>query len=678
AASATKSAIFQVGVTQPVMCDVMNITFDPSVGEAPYFVMITVEDYWPVVVFLPESYDDASKSLWLYQWPVPTFNGPITNPNLIVSVSDLSGLVANSSSILPVQNNTGGATCSSYTGSSAFTFYTEQAASQCQDYQIVWNGQYEAPLDIVFLPELAPPINVPVTNNSATSMSWTVAMRGGTRFLMTMGDSNVRTGGVSKLNIVALNEYFSDACIAADQYDHDVLPAQTTASPATVFPDATSTIASLTTNNGVVATITVVQTIKNGRTVHKSSGGLSATQFLILLVVVLVSIGLGGIALGWFCYRRRQRLKHNIQSWDLPNNDPSVPFKADPSLPIAPGMFGRGMSRTGTAVSEHESSHRPSISAANSFDPVSLSARQVTHASSGRASLRSWTSSAIDSIGAAGMQQQTSSHHDYALINTGSVGRAGPGRGNGRDASTRSRAAGTDVASRNEALSPTDSVARTFSFYSDDAHRSLHNRSASPASAAYSDAGSVKSSRVGPASTYRPDAASQAAYQDLLTSSASPTGMLPHAMPTQRNHHGPPSASSVYHDGARSQPARGWRDVTSGQPTSSPQTRGPARVIRHADAGLLLDDTADDDGLLDFSGGQYMELPPQYDTIHPSDNANPQRPRYGNSPVVPRSALTHDIDAAPASGDISNQSTHYADVVAADFVDADADEAEFW
>lgn len=682
-----------VQVSQPVMCEYMNITFDPSRGIPPYTVMVSIEDYWPVSISLPATYDDASKDLWLYQYPVPTFAGNTTNPSLIVSVTDSTGLMSNSSRFVQVSSPNIGATCPPFQYDSTWFFYTERAASMCQDYQVFWNGSWAPPVTAIFLPEQAPPIYVPAPANAHNNMSWQVAMEGGTRFIMTLGDSRATGGnaGSSRLNIVALNEYFSNACIAESNYEHRLFAPTTTASPATIFPDATSTIASLTTSGGIVATVTVIETIKAGRYVHGKDGGpLSSGKYLILMIVILVTVGLVGVAVGWFCFRRHQKRKHNIKAWDLPNNDPSTPFSADPNMPIVPGVFGRSTTRRdSTSARSRGGADRNSISGASNYDPTSLTSQPLTHAPSTRGSLRSWTSSAFDHWGGPGASQQSIHAADnYALMNTTSAGASGvsPSEAHGYPYNypgnhNRSMTMGTLSNGSRDGLSPTDSIPRTFGFYSDDPQtpdyaRAQHRNGApfAPSRATSSDGASTKSIRVGPGATYRPDAASQAAYQDLLASNTSPTSGPDRSFPF-----------SPVRSQAPTPRGNGWAEVSD---TTAQNANSQPRVVQHADAGLLLDDNDNGDELINFGTSRLMELPPQYDTIHPSSGTQ-QRPLYAQaqSPHGNGGSISSQSRAASqrrqhtqglASVDISDAGNRPTEVHAADLVDPNDDESAFW
>ncbi|TKY88796.1 hypothetical protein EX895_002427 [Sporisorium graminicola] len=699
--SAPANHNISIGVSQPVMCQPMNITFDPSRGTPPYTVMISFEDYWPVTIDLPATYDDATKDLWLYQYDMPLFNGNTSNPSLIVSVTDSTGLMSNSSSFVQLQSPANGATCTAFEYSSSFIFYTEHAASMCQDYEIFWNGSFAPPMTAIFLPEAAPPIYVTAPSLGSMTMNWLVAMAGGTRFLMTLGDSRTTNGngGVSKLNIVALNEYVSNDCIAQANYPHKLFAPTTTASPASIFPDATTTLASLTTSGGNVATVTVIETIKNGRRVNNKKGGPSTAAWLAIIIIVFLIVAAVGAAGGWFCYRRYQKRKQNIRAWDLPKDDPSVPFSANPNMPIAPGVFGRTVtgndSNDASARGTRATAEHSSVSDVSNNDPFSLSSRPLARAPSARASLRSWTSSAFDHLQLAtsgnqnGGRQFNSSADDYAMMETAAAS-AGLALSDVRGGANYRYPRPPSNGSR-EGWSPTDTASRTFGFYSDDpqaldnsAYRDLRlpqHRTGSPPLASRtmsSDGASTKSTRVGPGPTYRPDAASQAAYQDLLANNntTSPVSGVERTFSL--------SATRSRTSGSGLSPTsrtHGWAEIFEGSNEST-------QIVRHSDAGLLLDDNDNGDELINLGQGRLMELPPEYDTIHPSDSRLQQQraavhardaSRNENPFASPQISPVQSDTRGLASIDISDAALRRpAEVHAADLVDENDDESAFW
>ena len=50
AGTQTPDDSFVVDVSEAVICEMLNITFNPSKGTPPFQVMVSVEDYWPYTV----------------------------------------------------------------------------------------------------------------------------------------------------------------------------------------------------------------------------------------------------------------------------------------------------------------------------------------------------------------------------------------------------------------------------------------------------------------------------------------------------------------------------------------------------------------------------------------------------------------------------------------------------
>jgi len=84
---------------------------------------------------VPESYGALDSGLWLLQYDVPSFND-ISNtpfPNMIVSLTDSSGLMSNSSIVQQVISSD--STCDVMTGDNTFVFYINDApveVSRCE------------------------------------------------------------------------------------------------------------------------------------------------------------------------------------------------------------------------------------------------------------------------------------------------------------------------------------------------------------------------------------------------------------------------------------------------------------------------------------------------------------------------------------------------------------------
>ncbi|KAN0062639.1 hypothetical protein ACQY0O_004829 [Thecaphora frezii] len=705
-----------INVTPPTTCQPMNVTFDPRRGVPPFTVMITIEDWWPYTVQLPADYDDKDKQLWLYQFDVPTFRGPTPNPNIIVSVTDSVGTMSNSSSIVRVSNGTD-TSCPAYTGGTDFIFYTEHPPTQCGGYNVIWNGSYTPPLSVLLLPERSAPINLAVENPSSGKLNWQLAIRGGSSFMMSMGDAGpMGSGGVSHINIVGLNEYASDTCLSSSgSLNHKLLAAQQTLPPATVFPDVTSTLRSVLTNKGQASTVTIRETVRNGRTFHAGNG--SPGTLVGALVGIGVAIGLGVALVVWCLFRRRSRRAGGVKTWDLPN-DPSAPFNTNSTLPIAPGLFGRkGAKASGPGYpAEGDDRHlvsdsmRPSsLAEAHAIGQGSLSPDCAPAPSaSRRGSLRSWTSSAFDTVGLRGgrpeWRAEGASADSYALTPTFST----PSLSGSQNRSENATYAGHPVRPRVQTqcssaggltdASPNDGSVGPFSafrddpfspegadtcmpfgrqshagsgenpFSSDDNLGSHSHRSAwhSHAGAGGDTAAKLMSGSVGVGSTYRADYGSgdaMDAYEDLVTDFRNFGGgreaLQPQPQPQQPQQpqpQQPQQQQQRYGDAAadaRSQPHAYQRAnhaataspssvshflLTSGNPfddgdmaaaamrrnasSASGALRGggdgggvgTTRIIRHSDAGLLLDDSIDGDGDAQYAE-RFMELPPQYESI---------------------------------------------------------------
>ncbi|SPO40854.1 uncharacterized protein PSFLO_06336 [Pseudozyma flocculosa] len=774
-----------INVSPPLTCQPMNITFDPRRGAPPFQVMVTIEDWWPYTVSLGATYDAIDKQLWMYQFDVPTFRGATTHPNLIVTITDSTGLMSNSSAFMQVADGPD-TNCASYGGGTDFIFYTERSPSQCSDFDIFWRGAYAEPLSIIMLPESTAPLNVPVTNASSGKLTWQMAMHGGSRFMMTMGDTGPHgNGGVSRVNIVGLNEYASDSCLGmASSYGRDLLVPVSTISSATVFPDATSTLRSVLTTNGQVSTVTIRETVRNGRRVESNSS--SPAGLVGGLVAIGVAIGLGSAFIIWCICRRRAR-RSGVKTWDLPS-DPSMPFNINTSMPIAPGLFGGGKRRGSAGQHQRQHQHQPldgedngdslrtpqSPTGSNIFrDPAPTSgSRGQANGVSRRGSLRSWTSNAFESVGlrpvGGGDGRNGSSADAYALTQTFSSPSASAAQsrsgtpayanegfrpqlqlrrgsmGLGNDGSPVDGSVGPFSAFRDDPSSPegadtwrSGGVRSQFgsnggSLPSEDDIASPLDRSPWPNHQSYSPGvaagvardGTVKSvsGRVGAGRTHRSDFASGDAgdgYEDLITPVRGVFGEGDDFLQQQQQHRhlgqgtansrtwrSYQTASSGSYSSGRfhlssnpfddsndvSVPMR--RDASSasayrrGDGSSGGNSRtGTTRIIHHADAGLLLDDTADGDGEGEYPE-QIMELPPQYETI---TRVSPSSPTSHQQPSPARGWMQSDSGTfAPAadggrahpSDGVASAASARADgtssAAAPASVQEDEDEDEFW
>ncbi|KAE8267869.1 hypothetical protein A4X09_0g4474 [Tilletia walkeri] len=245
----TPTALTPIHLTAPVTCQPMNVTWQ-HVGTPPYTLMVTVERWTTDILQLPASYTEgiAPNDTILYQHTVPYYNGidGPTNPNVIVSVTDASGQMSNSSSIVTVSNGT--LSCPQAPGGVDFYIIIPDGAtpSQCRPWSLNWqhidaNPQaLVPPLSIFLIPSQEPPIAIRVPNEYTRTRangtlpdgtySFVLPIPGQKRFLTTMSDHGpLGSGGVLGLTTPASDESSPEDCLspaAMDKYSR-ALPAPT-------------------------------------------------------------------------------------------------------------------------------------------------------------------------------------------------------------------------------------------------------------------------------------------------------------------------------------------------------------------------------------------------------------------------------------------------------------------
>ncbi|CAD6960415.1 unnamed protein product, partial [Tilletia laevis] len=230
----TPNATTPIHLTAPVTCQPLNVTWQ-HVGTPPYTVMVTVEQWTTDILQLPDSYLDGinANDTILYQHQIPSYNGNDgpTNPNLIVSVTDASGRMSNSSALLPVSTGTG--SCAEAGGGVDFYILIADGStpSQCRPWSLAWqhldsNPQgLVPPLSIFLIPSQEPPIAIRVpdsitklrANGSVIdgSYAFTLPIRGQKRFLTTMSDRGpLGSGGVLGVTNPASDESSPDDCLS--------------------------------------------------------------------------------------------------------------------------------------------------------------------------------------------------------------------------------------------------------------------------------------------------------------------------------------------------------------------------------------------------------------------------------------------------------------------------------
>lgn len=451
---------------------------------------------------------------------------------------------------------------------------------------------------------------------------------------MSMADAGKGSGGVSRVNLVGLDEYADTGCLSAaynGSHLDDRVPAPTMTEPrATVMPDYTTSVASLTTTDGRVVTTTVVQTVKNGERLSQESDPAKKNA-----AIVGGAVGVGaifGVALAlvawWFCRRRQKR--RNTFLWDLPGG--SEPFSANPNAPIHRSLHdGRGGAASGyppgvyNRLSHVSSLHDSIHSLMSSFDHRAEASDHshlpLMSAPTPPAATVS-SSYSIRGGGVAGVAQP------YSDISPPMAdGQWATARGHGHEARSE-----YEIPAQ-EALAPVGAsgeqgrrpMLRAFS----SSDNSIHSNG-SPTSTTMSK----PSGRAGPGPTYRSPYAAAAATNtsaDVRSSATAYEGMyddaqmVPGMMPFGA--HGQSiSTSTSFNDPLTHNSAHTtFRGTSTSSGSFTPADTGTGTgsagvgFVQHSDAGFLLDDSLDDEDVVDPHA--LVELPPQYDSITPSRRA---------------------------------------------------------
>ncbi|KAL9937730.1 hypothetical protein V8E36_003275 [Tilletia maclaganii] len=238
-----------IDLSAPVTCQPMNVTW-PHIGTPPYTLMVTIEQWTTDVLSLAESYFDSipPNGTALFQYMIPSFNGNDgpTNPNIMVSITDSSGHMSNSSSIVQVSNGT--LTCPESGSYVDFYIVIPDGAtpSQCRPWSLSWQHidaspqTLVPPLSIFILQSAEPPITIRIPTNVTSvrsngsepdgTYSFILPVQGQKRFLTTMSDHGpLGSGGVLGLTTPAADESNPDDCLfqeAMDKYPR-VLPTPT-------------------------------------------------------------------------------------------------------------------------------------------------------------------------------------------------------------------------------------------------------------------------------------------------------------------------------------------------------------------------------------------------------------------------------------------------------------------
>lgn len=716
---------FTVNVTPPQTCQPMNITFRTGGGKPPFVIFVGFANWYSTTVTLPASYADSDVDTWLYQFPVPVFQptvaGSSSTPAALVSVGDSTGHLLNTSSFQTVTQ--GDTSCGNVQGNLDFTFYTYPDAPVCADLGIFWQNAsatrtWKDPLNAYFLPERAPPVHIPITNSSAGMINYTLAVTPGKQYVFTMTDQT-GSGGVSGVNLAGGSEYVSQDCLTQPPKYDNALPVATTTLSDAKMPDFTAILSSTVTGaDGSVQTSTTTQTVHRGSV---ESSDLSTNTVIGIAVGVAVATALLAACATWLIWRRRHGRR--IQFWDLPASADSELSKSGASAPIDRRFLRdlgaqRQASSTGSMTAPMLTLS-PNSDSSDGHEQRRHLQHGVRH---GNATLvEASDSSAADSYshihdaGSDGQAPRWSSS-----VRTRGVGVGSLSKGSGQH--------GTLIPTYSDHTSPPSSYAPgTGSFAlgsgSNDGSAILRRSSGSSSASNPFSAGVPSSS----ARSYRPlggandsnHAASTFNGHALRGLEGEADGAGFETVPmveTQFN-----GSSGTRHSNATSGLSRGGgayqmtRDASEGSsatgtmPISSRALRQSAYargssgsnslanvsassarrsagrdIVQHSDAGLLMDDSLEDEDAL----GR-IELPPQYHQL-PSARAREARTGSGGSaaasPMSPRSRANNvDLVDLRADGDLGQQSARTVTDEQRTRTSGDAageqeeeDESEFW
>jgi len=621
---------FEVNVTPPKTCTPMNITFDPRKGSPPFTIFIGFSQWFPFTVQLPSTYADPGLSSWFYQFDVPVFQ-PSTemsppNPLSVVVVSDSTGNLMNSSSFQTVTEED--TSCAQVQKTGSFIFYNDPLITACNPMAINWS--YNAtiqkdPMDIYLLREMAPPIHIPITNSSAMTLNYTVALKPGTNIMLSITDFG-GNGGVSGQNTVGGSEYIGQACLADSSSSilSIAIPSPTTTLSNLRMPDYTAMISSTLTSNGVVSTQVAVETYRHGTSFSDSSLGKGSIAGLA------VGIALGAAILAaivsWCVWRRKSGRRTML--WDVPRSVEGELSKLDTSGPIDENFLrnrSKAMSRNGSAglpmlpptlssptsdsSEDRDRNHRrnrpPFTSSETSFaDSQADSSPLRLHHSPPWTSHRNSQRYSNLAIGL--------NNYSDVPMNEGSNQMSGSGGGGGGVAMARRGSESSSIASN--PFGNSHSVSNASRSHRQPFADLSGGGDSEGESLAMTDTRFHSSARLysdnSPASLYEPD------YRAFGSSRSS--------LPRTSNHN----------------------------PT----------YLQHSDAGLLMDDTLDEEDL-----GDQIELPPQYDAV-PRRAAAATRPTTNSSSQARNGGTEEERDLA-GSGTLRST---------AGGTDEDGDESQFW
>ncbi|KAG8968217.1 hypothetical protein FRC03_008352 [Tulasnella sp. 419] len=291
---------FSFSYSAPTQCGPFTVSWEG--GSPPFTLQLTPIFDTPRYFNIPGSSFSNNKGSFTFPLPVAS------QKTFLVTMSDGTGFgTGGTSDILTAADPVNGATCNTTSPKVDFDFQLNTALQQCRPYTIDAYTAAQQPVSILGLIPLgnsfvlSPPVG-------PSSYTWTTNIKGGTRLIIVMTDSQGRQGGSSDLLITGASD--DSSCINSNSPGSTANSGPTVTIPSsTTISSSSSSASSLPSSGG-------------------SNGGAIAGG-IIGGIAVLLALA----ALAWFLLRRKRRAqdsphistnfgkRHNMRDPQLDMND---------------------------------------------------------------------------------------------------------------------------------------------------------------------------------------------------------------------------------------------------------------------------------------------------------------------------------------------------------------------
>lgn len=454
-----------------------------------------------------------------------------------------------------------------------------------------------SPLNLYIFPEEHPPIAIGMQNNgNMTAETTALHLIAGTRFLTLLQDAN-GSGGVSSLNVVGLagDSAIDGNCMADKNNFVTSLPLPTeTIATMSIIPDYTTTQVSRSTSAGRLVTVTATETFKGGRAVD-GNNPINLTTVLAAALGAAAALAIAALVL----YCKKKKRKGQNTRWDVSSNSSIL---ADGSKPIHPGFFGKG----------RESRQRPGIELDTSFN-------------GSRTNLVGLTTGGVQdhstlSLNTRVQENPFHSHEDEIYDNVDFTSSSG----NLNSPLPTAQAYDYDLRNQSQFSGPLASPSSPP--VSPHIHQGKHGM------------------RVGQGSTFRNEAIGSSATSFSREGGGGGGTVLTTASSHLRHRASPSNAQDVEipQSHLRSRSNQIDMDPFDGRGGNGVERGGATTYVRHQDGGLLQDDRLEDGDEDEDDGTVVIDLPPQYQEVHPDGQVNFGRTRSQSQQLQRRESPTED------------------------------------